>query len=151
MTVIVLFLSERAERLKVQGELSIALLERDKVTEQRDTLIELKEQQLAKIKSFNELSIKHAEEAANAKKEIDSLRANIRDGTKRMYIKASCPKPVSDSVAAGGVGDAGSAEVERATGQDILDLREMNVKAILQINYLQNYIRSQCQLSGHSR
>ncbi|WP_254619860.1 lysis protein [Vibrio metschnikovii] len=123
----------------------VAEFERDQVTLQRDSLIRLQQQQSAKIKSFNELSIKHAEEAANAKKEISSLRADIRNGTKRVYIKARCPEPLPKADSAGSVGNAGAAEVERAVAEDILDLREMNAKVIQQVLYLQDYIHSQCQ------
>lgn len=128
----------------------LAEFERDQVTLQRDSLIRLQQQQSAKIKSFNELSIKHAKEAANAKKEIDSLRADVRNGAKRVFIKASCPEPVPKVDSARSVGDAGAAEVERAVAEDILDLREMNSKAIRQILYLQGYIRTQCPLASHS-
>ncbi|WP_327790983.1 lysis system i-spanin subunit Rz [Vibrio anguillarum] len=48
------------------------------------------------------------------------------------------------------MGDAGAAEVERAVAENILDLREMNSKAIRQIHYLQGYIRTQCSLASHS-
>ena len=134
-----LYLIERERRQMAESA-------RDKVTEQRDSLIELKDQQLAKIKSFNELSVKYAEEAANAQKEIDSLRSDIRNGTKRMYIKTRCPEPMPKTDPTRGVGDESTAEVERAIAEDILDLREMNAKAIRQVLYLQDYIHSQCQL-----
>lgn len=127
----------------------LAEFERDQVTLQRDSLIRLQQQQSAKIKLFNELSIKHAEEAANANKEINALRADIRNGTKRVYIKARCPEPLPKADSAGSVGDARAAEVERAVAEDILDLREMNLKAIRQIHYLQGYIRTQCSLASH--
>ncbi|MBT2946371.1 lysis protein [Vibrio anguillarum] len=138
-----LYSVEKANRKAVQAKL-------DKVTEERDSLVDLNNRQIAKIQSFNELSIKHAEEAANAKKEIDSLRADVRNGAKRVFIKASCPEPVPKVDSTRGVGDAGAAEVERAVAEDILDLREMNSKAIRQIHYLQGYIRTQCSLASHS-
>ena len=138
-----LYSVEKANRKVVQTKL-------DKATEERDSLVELNNRQIAKIQSFNELSIKHAEEAANAKKEIDSLRADVRNGAKRVFIKASCPEPVPKVDSARSVGDAGAAEVERAVAEDILDLREMNSKAIRQIHYLQGYIRTQCSLASHS-
>ncbi|MBF4236984.1 lysis system i-spanin subunit Rz, partial [Vibrio anguillarum] len=70
-----LYSVEKANRKIVQTKL-------DKAMEERDSLVELNNRQIAKIQSFNELSIKHAEEAANAKKEIDSLRADVRNGAK---------------------------------------------------------------------
>lgn len=121
-----------------------AELEVSQVSAQLNALIKLKEDQQAKIRLFNELSIKYAGDAANAKKEIDSLRADIRNGTKRVYIKASCPESMPGTDTSGSMGDARTAEVERATGQDILDLREMNTKATRQILYLQDYIKTQC-------
>ncbi|WP_237665974.1 lysis protein [Vibrio sp. V31_P5A7T61] len=151
LTVSALFLITSLSFYLIERERrQLAEFERDQVTLQRDSLIRLQQQQSAKIKSFNELSIKHAEEAANAKKEIDSLRADVRNGAKRVFIKASCPEPVPKVDSAGSVGDAGAAEVERAVAEDILDLREMNSKAIRQILYLQGYIRTQCPLASHS-
>uniref|UniRef100_UPI0018C2C553 lysis system i-spanin subunit Rz n=1 Tax=Vibrio anguillarum TaxID=55601 RepID=UPI0018C2C553 len=83
-------------------------------------------------------------------KEIDSLRADVRNGAMRVFVKASCPEPVPKVDSARSVGDAGAAEVERAVAENILDLREMNSKAIRQIHYLQGYIRTQCSLASHS-
>ncbi|MGL4223843.1 MAG: lysis protein [Vibrio sp.] len=118
-------------------------------TAERDSLIDISNKQSKKINLFNELSIKHAEESANAKEEIELLRADVRSGAKRVLIKANCAESVPNADSTRSMGNAGSAEVERAVTEDILDLRAMNEKATRQILYLQDYIRTQCLLASH--
>lgn len=128
---------ERAERIQYQSKLEAA-------NETIHRQVELAKKQSERIKSFNELSIKSAEEITSAKKEIDNLRSGIGSGVKRVYVKASCPKPMPDTNSAGGVGDAGAARLTETAKQDYLRLREMMTESLQKTKYLQSYIRSQC-------
>lgn len=127
---------EREKRKSAELELSQA-----KSSLQSQTIF-INEQQ-DKIKQFNELSVKHAEDMTNAQNEIDDLRVGLRDDTKRVYVNADCPA-VSTADSTGSVGNAGTARLSQAARNDYLRLRQMMAENLQQTRYLQNYIRTQC-------
>uniref|UniRef100_UPI00111C1B60 lysis protein n=1 Tax=Xenorhabdus beddingii TaxID=40578 RepID=UPI00111C1B60 len=47
--------------------------------------------QQERIKHLAELDIKHTQELTNAKSEIDTLRADVAAGRRKLRIKATCP------------------------------------------------------------
>ncbi|ELP3312375.1 lysis protein [Vibrio fluvialis] len=132
-----LFALERERRQSAELELS-------QITAQRDSLIELNNKQIAKIKSFNEIGARHAEELTAAQEEIDNLRDRLSSGPERVYVKADCPAAVSDKPSAGSVGDATAARLTEAAQQDYLRLRQMMAENLQQTKYLQDYIKTQC-------
>ncbi|HDY8018840.1 TPA: lysis protein [Vibrio vulnificus] len=124
--------------------------QRDQVTVERDGLIALNEMQQDKIQSFNELSIKHSKEMADAQKEMDALRDDLRVASKRVYVKADCPAaavPSTDTTRS--VGDAATARLSERAEQDYLRLRQMIANNMLKIRYLQGYIATQCLSKGN--
>lgn len=128
---------ERSERIQYQSKLESA----NQTIQQQ---AELAKKQSERIKSFNELSIKAAEDMKSAKTKIDTLRDELRNNVKRVYVKASCPKPVSDTNTTGGLVDAGTARLSEAAREDYLRLREMMTESLQQTKYLQRYIKTQC-------
>lgn len=132
-----LYLIER-ERLKS------ARLELNQMTTERDSLIDLKKKQIAKIKSFDEIGARHAEELTAAQEEIYNLRDRLSSGPERVYVKADCPAAVPDKSGAGSVGDATAARLTEAAQQDYLRLRQMMAENLQQTKYLQDYIKTQC-------
>lgn len=144
MALLALFLSERAERLKSQGDLAVAVIERDNITLERDTLLDVIHQQKGKIDEYSLLSKAAADELKKAKDEVDSLGNTIRDQRKRLLVKASCPATVPNNDTTGSVGDAGAAQLNEAAREDYLRLRMMIVENEKQTKYLQDYIKTQC-------
>ncbi|ENM5750428.1 lysis protein [Vibrio mimicus] len=144
MALLALFLSERAERLKTQGDLAVAVIERDNITLERNALIDVIHQQKGKIDEYSLLSKATADELKKAKDEVDSLGDTLRDQRKRLLIKASCPAAVPNSYTPGSVGDAGTAQLNEAAREDYLRLRMMMVENEQQTKYLQDYIKTQC-------
>uniref|UniRef100_UPI003F58CAF6 lysis protein n=1 Tax=Vibrio cholerae TaxID=666 RepID=UPI003F58CAF6 len=132
-----LFALERERRQSAELELS-------QVTAQRDSLIDLNNKQIAKIKSFNEIGARHAEELTAAQEEIDNLRDRLSSGPERVYVKADCPAAMPDKPGAGSVGDATAARLTEAAQQDYLRLRQMMADNLQQTKYLQDYIKTQC-------
>lgn len=128
---------ERSERIQYQSKLESA----NQTIQQQS---ELAKKQAERIKSFNELSIKAVEDMKSAKIKIDTLRDELRNNVKRVYVKASCPKPVSGTNSAGGLGDAGAPRLSEAAREDYLRLREMIDHNLGQTKYLQRYILDQC-------
>ena len=91
-----------------------------------------------------ELDIKVTQELANAKSEIERLRTDLGNGTKRLRIAASCPK-LPQTTAATGKPDATSPRLNDSVERDYLSLVERIRQSETMINGLQSYIRTQCQ------
>lgn len=127
---------ERSERIQYQSKLESA----NQVIQQQT---ELAKKQAERIQSFNELSIKAAEDMKSAKIKINTLRDELRNNVKRVYVKADCPA-VSDTNPTGSVGDAGTARLSETAREDYLRLREMMAESLRQTKYLQRYILTQC-------
>lgn len=90
-----------------------------------------------------ELDIKVTQELANAKSEVDLIRAGIGDGTKRLRIAASCPK-LPETTASSGEPDATGPRLNDSAERDYLSLVERIRQSEIMINGLQSYIRTQC-------
>lgn len=83
-----------------------------------------------------ELDIKVTQELANAKSEIERLRTDLGNGTKRLHIAASCPK-LPEATATTGEPDAASPRLTSDAQQNYLRLREQLVTSEKQILGLQ--------------
>ena len=90
------------------------------------------------------LDIKVTQELANAKSEIERLRTDLGNGTKRLRIAASCPK-LPETTVSTGKPDAASPRLNDSAERDYLSLVERIGTATAMINGLQSYIRTQCQ------
>ncbi|QYA57349.1 putative lysis protein [Hafnia phage vB_HpaM_Meifeng] len=90
-----------------------------------------------------ELDIKVTQELANAKSEVDLIRAGIGDGTKRLRIAASCPK-LPETTAPSGEPDATGPRYDAEFERNYLSLVERIRQSEIMINGLQSYIRTQC-------
>lgn len=96
----------------------------------------------SRIQSLHELDTMYTQELTNAKTEIDNLRDAVKSGTKRLSIKAECPKAGADTAKVGR--DESSPRLSEATEQDYWRLREMMAENEKQTLYLQDYIKTQC-------
>lgn len=96
----------------------------------------------SRIKSLHELDTMYTQELTNAKTEIDSLRDAVRSGTKRVYVRADCPKAGADTTESGS--NEAAPRLSEATEQDYWRLREMMAQNEKQTLYLQDYIRTEC-------
>ena len=84
-------------------------------------------------------------EKANA--ENESLRRAVADGTRRLRIAGSCSAGsgnVPSTATAAGLGDAGSVELSRETGQAVLDLRRDLISDQAALKAAQSYIKYVC-------
>lgn len=111
------------------------------------TYVESQELQKQRIEKLAEIGDQSAKELRDAHDEINRLADRLRSGPSRVFVKASCPEPMSDSTTAGSVGDAGTAQLSEAAREDYLHLRRMIVDNEQQIKYLQSYIKTQCMVS----
>ncbi|OKO98424.1 lysis protein [Xenorhabdus eapokensis] len=95
------------------------------------------------IKHLTELDTKHTQELANAKTEIDTLRADVAAGRRKLRIKAACP--VSETVTSGSVVTPTTVELTGETGSTVLDIREGIINDRAKLRYLQEYVKTECR------
>ncbi len=112
------------------------------LTTQLSQQVEINKDYQARITRLNQLDVRHSQELASAKNEIDRLRDAVSSGSKRVYVKAECPKSASNPTESGS--NEATARLNKAVEQDYLRLREMIVENEKQTLYLQNYIRTEC-------
>lgn len=116
--------------------------ERDSLQSQLSEQIAINKDYKSRIQSLHELDTMYTQELTNAKTEINNLRDAVKSGTKRVYIKAECPKVGSDTTESGS--NESAPRLSEATEQDYWRLREMMAENEKQTLYLQDYIKTQC-------
>ncbi|MDF7191551.1 lysis protein [Proteus mirabilis] len=114
----------------------------DELTTQLSQQVEINKDYQARITRLNQLDIRHSQELASAKNEINTLRDAVSSGSKRVYVKAECPTVIKNSTESGS--NEATARLNKAVEQDYLRLREMIVENEQQTLYLQDYIRKEC-------
>ncbi|ECK2043332.1 lysis protein [Salmonella enterica subsp. enterica] len=88
-----------------------------------------------------ELDARYTKELADANATIESLRADVSAGRKRLQVYATCPK---STTGASGMGDGESPRLTADAELNYYRLRSGIDKMTAQVNYLQDYIRTQC-------
>ena len=112
------------------------------LTTQLSQQVEINKDYQARITRLNQLDVRHSQESASAKNEIDRLRDAVSSGSKRVYVKAECPAVTKNPTESGS--NEATARLNKAVEQDYLRLREMIVENEQQTLYLQDYIRTEC-------
>lgn len=87
------------------------------------------------------LDARYTKELADANATIESLRADVSAGRKRLQVAATCAK---STTGASGVGDGESPRLTADAELNYYRLRSGIDRITAQVNYLQEYIRSQC-------
>lgn len=88
------------------------------------------------------LDAKYTGELADAKATIDQLERDVASGKRRLQLNARCT--ANGATATGGLGDASGPRLTDSAERDYFTLRERIVTITGQVNYLQDYIRTQC-------
>ncbi|WP_265498472.1 lysis protein [Providencia rustigianii] len=96
-----------------------------------------------RIDSLHELDTKHTTELTNAKAEIDKLRDDVRNGSKRVYVKAECPKSESGSTSSMDVSRPPT--LARDAEQDYFDLLKQLETLERQYLGLRDYYFTECK------
>lgn len=87
------------------------------------------------------LDKKQYEEMTNAKNENEGLRAQLSVGTKRVLVRATCPKQLPTTTGTTGLDDGAEPTLTTSARQDYLRLREQIIVTEAQLAGLQEYIR----------
>ena len=88
-----------------------------------------------------ELDARYTKELADANATIESLRADVSAGHKRLQVAATCTK---STTGASGMGDGESPGLTADAELNYYRLRSGIDRITAQVNYLQEYIRTQC-------
>ncbi|ENA2964200.1 lysis protein [Escherichia coli] len=88
-----------------------------------------------------ELDARYTKELADANATIESLRADVSAGRKRLQVAATCTK---STTGASSMGDGESPRLTADAELNYYRLRSGIDKITAQVNYLQEYIRTQC-------
>lgn len=88
------------------------------------------------------LDAKYIGELADAKATIDQLEHDVASGKRRLQLNARCT--ANGATGASGMGDASGPRLTDSAERDYFTLRERIVTVTKQIDYLQEYLRSQC-------
>ena len=87
------------------------------------------------------LDAKYTKELSDANATIESLRADVSAGRKRLQVAATCAK---STTGASGMGDGESPRLTADAELNYYRLRSGIDRITAQVNYLQEYIRTQC-------
>ncbi len=87
------------------------------------------------------LDAKYTKELSDANATIESLRADVSAGRKRLQVSATCSKSASGT---SGLGDGESPRLTADAELNYYRLRSGIDKITAQVNYLQEYIKTQC-------
>ncbi|HEB1132335.1 TPA: lysis protein [Escherichia albertii] len=116
--------------------------------EQRDKKVSELKQATATIADMQkrqrdvaELDARYTKELADANATIESLRADVSAGRKRLQVAATC---ATSTTGASGMGDGESPGLTADAELNYYRLRSGIDKITAQVNYLQEYIRTQC-------
>ncbi|PAO10844.1 lysis protein [Enterobacter roggenkampii] len=88
------------------------------------------------------LDAKYTKELSDAKKRLDDLQRCVRDGKCGLHVNARCP--TNGATSTGGMVDASGPRLTDSAQRDYFTLRERITIITGQVNYLQEYIRTQC-------
>ena len=116
--------------------------------EQRDKKVSELKQATATIADMQqrqrdvaELDARYTKELADANATIESLRADVSAGRKRLQVAATCAK---STTGASSMGDGESPRLTADAELNYYRLRSGIDRITEQVNYLQEYIRTQC-------
>ncbi|HGJ5857015.1 lysis protein [Arsenophonus nasoniae] len=111
--------------------------------QQYQAQIETVKFQQQKIDALQQLDIQQTEKLNNAKKEIAKLHDAVRAGIKRLRVNAVCRETKTTTTESRH--DEASPQLSASAREDYFHLREMMVENEKQTEYLQQYIKTQCQ------
>lgn len=109
--------------------------------EQRDKAASTISDMQKRQRDVAELDARYTKELADANATIESLRADVSAGRKRLQVAATCAKSTTGSSS---MGDGESPRLTADAELNYYRLRSGIDKITAQVNYLQEYIRTQC-------
>lgn len=116
--------------------------QRDKATEKLSLAKATIKDMQTRQRDAAALDAKYTGELADAKATIDQLERDVAAGKRWLQLNARCP--ANGATATGGLGDASGPRLTDSAERDYFTLRGRITTITGQVNYLQEYIRTQC-------
>jgi len=91
-----------------------------------------------------EIDLQRTQELSDALNQNDGLRRDVNDGRKRLRLAATCSTAKPTQASAGGVADAGTAELTADARSDYFTLRDQLALSRQMILGLQDHVRRIC-------
>ncbi|MFJ4587738.1 lysis system i-spanin subunit Rz [Pseudomonas moraviensis] len=128
----------------LEGQRDTARAERDAAEYEASGLREAARISGEMIASRDAIDRNRTQELNDARTQIDTLRLHVADGGQRLLIKATCSVTTPDATGAGGVVDAGAAELAADARSDYFTLRNQLALSKQMILGLQDYVSQVC-------
>lgn len=128
----------------LQGQRDTARAERDAAQYEVDGLREAARISGEMIAARDAIDRNRTQELNDARTQIDSLRLAVADGRQRLRVKATCTATAPGNTGAGGVADAGTAELAADARPDYFTLRDQLALSKQMILGLQDYVSQVC-------
>ena len=104
------------------------------------------EKEKSRKEALAQLDAKHTKELSDAKSKIETLAADVRAGTRRLRLAATCPSATStEATNATGVDDGTGPELTPEARSDYFSLRADIETVTGQVAGLQSYVLNVCQ------
>ena len=116
--------------------------QRDKATEKLSLANTTIKDMQARQRDVAALDAKYTGELADAKETIERLHSDVIAGRKRLQLNANCP--ANGTTGSSGMGDASGPRLTDSAERDYWRLSAGINTITGQVNYLQDYIRTQC-------
>ena len=116
--------------------------QRDKATEKLSLANATIKDMQTRQRDVAALDAKYTQDLADAKKQLDDLQRCVRDGKCGLRVNAKCP--ANGATGSGSLGDASSPRLTDSAQRDYFTLRERIATVTKQVEYLQDYINTQC-------
>ncbi|ESN54779.1 TPA: lysis protein [Enterobacter roggenkampii] len=116
--------------------------QRDKATEKLSLANATIKDMQTRQRDAAALDAKYTKELADAKSQLEDLQRCVSTGKCGLHVNARCS--ANGTAGTGGLGDASSPRLTDSAERDYFTLRERIVTVTKQIDYLQEYLRSQC-------
>lgn len=128
----------------LQGQRDTARAERDAAQFEARGLREAARISGEMIAARDSIDRNRTQELNDARTEIDALRLDVADGRHRLRVKATCSSTTPAATGAGGVVDAGTAELAADARPDYFTLRDQLALSKQMILGLQDYVSQVC-------
>lgn len=128
----------------LQGQRDTARAERDAAQYEADGLRKAARISGEMIASRDAIDRNRTQELNDARTQIDTLRLDVADGRQRLRFKATCRVTTPATTGAGGVADAGTAELSADARPDYFTLRDQLALSKQMILGLQDYVHQVC-------
>jgi prophage endopeptidase len=128
----------------LQGQRDTAREERDAAQSEVTGLREAARISGEMLAARDDIDRTRTQDLNHARTEIDTLRLAVADGRQRLRINATCSAAGTEKASAGGVADAGTAELAADARPDYFTLRDQLALSKQMILGLQDYVHQVC-------